>query len=89
MLRLSSAPYSKESRRCRSYESLQHWLTGRGPCVQVADFVPETHPIRQWADTFPWAALVAAIDRSFAQRFPTPTTRGRPPVSTRVLRALE
>jgi transposase len=68
---------------------LQHWLTGRGPRLQVADFVPETHPIRQWADTFPWAALVAAVDRSFAQRFPKPTTRGRPPVSTRVLLALE
>ena len=63
---------------------LQHWLTGRGPCLQVADFVPDTHPLRQWAETFPWAALVAAVDRSFAQRFPKPTTRGRPPVSTRV-----
>ena len=49
---------------------LQHWLTGRGPCLSVAEFVPETHPLRQWADTFPWAALVAAVDRSFAQRFP-------------------
>ena len=68
---------------------LQPWLTGRGPCLQVADFVPKTHPIRQWAETFPWAALVAAVDRSFAQRFPTPTKRGRPPVSTRVLLALE
>ncbi|MGH8059010.1 MAG: hypothetical protein ACREOH_17540 [Candidatus Entotheonellia bacterium] len=68
---------------------LQHWLTGRGPSFQVADFVPETHPLRQWADTFPWAALVAAVDRSLAQRFPTPTRRGRPPVSTRVLLALE
>jgi hypothetical protein len=67
---------------------LQHWLTGRGPCLQVADFVPETHPIRQWAETFPWAVLVAAIDRSFTQRFPKPTARGRPPVSTRVLLAL-
>jgi hypothetical protein len=55
----------------------------------VADFVPETHPLRQWADTFPWTALVAAIDRSFAQRFPKPSTRGRPPISTRVLLALE
>jgi hypothetical protein len=27
----------------------------------VADFVPESHPTRQWADTFPWAALVDAI----------------------------
>jgi hypothetical protein len=68
---------------------LQHWLTGRGPCLSVAEFVPETHPLRQWADTLPWAALVAAVDRSFAQRFPTPTKRGRPPVSTRVLLALE
>ena len=68
---------------------LQHWLTGRGPCLKVADFVPETHPLRQWTDTFPWAALVAAVDRSCAQRFPTPTRRERPPVSTRVLLALE
>jgi hypothetical protein len=68
---------------------LQHWLTGRGPCLQGANFVPETHPLRQWADTVPWAALVAALDRSFAQRFPRLRTRGRPPVSTRVLWALE
>jgi hypothetical protein len=68
---------------------LQHWLTGRGPCFQVADFVPETHPIRQWAETFPWAALVAAVERRVAQRFPKPTMRGRPPVSTRVWLALE
>ena len=68
---------------------LQHWLMGRGVCLQVVDFVPVTHPLRQWAETFPWAALVAAVDRSFARRFPKPTTRGRPPVSTRVLLALE
>jgi transposase len=55
----------------------------------VADFVPETHPLRQWAETFPWAALIAAVDRSFAQRFPKASARGRPPVSTRVLLALE
>ena len=67
---------------------LQQGLTGRGPCLQVADFVPETHPIRQWADTLPWAVLVAAIDRLFAQSFPQPTARGRPPVSTRVFLAL-
>jgi transposase-like protein DUF772 len=71
------------------FRYLQHWLTGRGPRLQVADVVPETHPIRQWAETFPWAALVAAVDRSFAQRFPKPTMRGRPPISTRVLLALE
>jgi hypothetical protein len=68
---------------------LQDWLTGGGPCLQVADFVPATHPLRQWADTFPWAALVAAVDRSLAPRFPTSTPRGRPPISTRVFLALE
>jgi hypothetical protein len=71
------------------FRYLQHGLTGREPCLQVADFVPAMHPIRPWAETFPWAALVAAVDRSFAQRFPQLTTRGRPPVSTRVVVALE
>jgi hypothetical protein len=55
----------------------------------VADFVPESHPIRQWADTFPWAALVEAIAQSFAERFPQTSTSGRRPVATRVLLALE
>ena len=73
----------------RMLRHLQYWLTGGGPHIRVADFVPETHPVRQWADTFPWAALVAAVDRSVAQRFPTPTARGRAPVATRVLLALE
>lgn len=73
----------------RLFRHLQHWLTGHGTRLQVTDFVPKTHPIRQWADTFPWAALVAAIERSFAQRFPKDATRGRPPVSPRVLLALE
>jgi len=68
---------------------LQHWLTGPGRPLVVADFVPETHPLRQWADTFPWPALVAVVERNFAQRFPTPTARGRAPVATRVLLALE
>ena len=68
---------------------LQHWLTGRGACLQVAAFVPDTHPLRQWAETLPWAALVAAVDRAFARRFPRLTTRGRPPVATRVVLALE
>jgi hypothetical protein len=68
---------------------LQLWLTGGGPCLQVADFVPATPPLRQWAETCPWAALVAAVDRSFAQRFPKLTTRGRPAISTRVWLALE
>jgi hypothetical protein len=68
---------------------LQSWLTGRGACLQVADCVPETHPLRQWAHTFPCAALVAVVDRSCAQRFPKLTTRGRPAVSTWVLVAWE
>ena len=68
---------------------LQHWLRGPGRPLIVADFVPETHPLRQWADTFPWAALVAAVERNFTQRFPTPTARGRAPVATRVVLALE
>jgi Transposase domain (DUF772) len=45
--------------------------------------------VRQWADTFPWAAVVAAVDRHVAPHFPTPTARGRAPVATRVLLALE
>jgi hypothetical protein len=73
----------------RLLRHLQHWLTGHGLQIAVADFVPETHPIRQWADTFPWTALVAAVERSFTQRFPTPTARGRAPVATRVVLALE
>ena len=68
---------------------LQHWLGGAGPRLQVADFVPDTHPIRLWADTFPWAALVAAVERSFAQRFPKRSPRGRAPIPLRVLLALE
>ena len=73
----------------RLFRHLQHWLSGHGQRLQVADFVPVTHPIRPWADTFPWAALVAAIDHSVAQRFPKDSTRGRRPVSPRVLLALE
>ena len=73
----------------RLLRGLQHWLSGTGLPLQVADFVPDTHPIRQWADTFPWAALVAAIAQSFAQRFPQRSPRGRRPVPIRVLLALE
>jgi hypothetical protein len=67
---------------------LQHWLSGTGTPLQVTDFVPKTHPIRQWADTFPWAALVSAIEQSFDTRFPKKSPRGRRPVSVRVLLAL-
>ena len=68
---------------------LQPWLSGPGVPLYVADFVPDTHPIRQWADTFPWAALVAAVEHSFDTRFPTRSPRGRAPVPIRVLLALE
>ena len=68
---------------------LQHWLSGTGARLHVTDFVPESHPIRQWADTFPWAALVSAIEQSFDTRFPRPSPRGRRPVPIRVLFALE
>ena len=71
----------------RLLRHLQYWLTGGGPHIRGADFVPETHPVRQWAATVPWGALVAAVDRRGAQRFPTPTTRGRAPVATRVVLA--
>jgi len=48
----------------RLLRHLQHWLTGPGRPLVVTDFVPETPPLRQWADTFPWTALVAAVERS-------------------------
>ena len=69
----------------RLLRHLQPWLTGTGRPLIVADFVPETQPLRQWADTFPWAALVAAVDQHGAQHFPAPPARGRAPVATRVL----
>jgi len=69
---------------------LHQWLNGRGPQLLTTEFVPETHPLRLWADTFPWAALVEAVEHSFARRFPTKRPQGgRPPVSYRVLLALE
>ena len=49
---------------------LQHWFSGRGPSLQTAAFVPDAHPIRLWADTFPWEAMVHAVAQSFAQRCP-------------------
>jgi hypothetical protein len=73
----------------RLLRGLQHWLSGTDLPLQVADFVPDTHPIRQWADTFPWTTLVAAIEHSFATRFPKRSPRGRAPMPVRVLLALE
>jgi len=69
---------------------LQHWLSDTGPHLYVADFVPDTHPIRLWADTFPWDAMVHTVEHSLTRRFPKKRpTGGRPPVSPRVLLALE
>ena len=73
----------------RFVRSLQHWLSGPGTPLQVTDFVPASHPLRQWADTFPWVALVSAIEQSFSKRFPKKSQRGRQPVPLRVLLALE
>ena len=73
----------------RLFRHLQHWLTGDGQCLQVVDFVPLMHPIRQWADTFPWAALVSAIAQSCNTRCPKKSPCGRRPLPLRVLFALE
>src|SRR2546430_6397033 len=72
------------------WRHLQHWLIGRGPQLLTTEFVPSTPAIRLWADTFPWEALVQAVEQSFARRFPKKRPHGgRPPVSSRVLLALE
>jgi hypothetical protein len=68
---------------------LQPWLRGTGAPLHVADFVPDPPPLRPWAETFPWAARVAASERSFAHRCPPRSPRGRRPVPIRVLLALE
>jgi len=69
---------------------LQHWLSGKGPRLMVADFVPEDHPLRLWADTFPWHQLVEAVEAYRATHHPKKALPGgRPGVSTRVLLALE
>ena len=73
----------------RLVRHFQHWLGGSGPHLRVADVVPNTNSIRQWTDTFPWAEMVEAIEQSVARRFPKRSPRGRRPVPTRVLLALE
>jgi hypothetical protein len=73
----------------RLIRHLQHWLGGSGPGLRVADVVPKTNSIRQWSDTFPWAEMVEAIEKSVTRRFPKRSPRGRRPIPTRVLLALE
>ena len=73
----------------RFVRHLQHWLSGAGPLLHVTDFVPETDPIRQWADTFPWPLWWAPSSRVSPTSFPKPSPRGRRPVPIRVLLALE
>ena len=73
----------------RLLRHLQHWLSGSGPKLHIADVVPKTHSIRQWAETFPWTQLVEAVEYSFANRFPKRANGGRHPVPIRVLLALE
>jgi hypothetical protein len=73
----------------RLVRHLQHWLGGTGLRLEVTDFVPDSPPIRLWADTFPWDDMVAAIEQRMERRFPKTSARGRPGVSVRVLLALE
>jgi len=68
---------------------LQHWLGGSGPRIRVSDFVPSDHYLRLFADTFSWAEMVEAVERSMGRRFPKESAAGRFPISTRVLLALE
>lgn len=68
---------------------LSHWLKGQGPFVSVSGFVPLDHPLRQWANTFPWDKLVQAVEVHFAKQAPEKKSSGRAPVSIRVLLALE
>jgi len=68
---------------------LQHWWSGRGPRIQVGDFVPKDHYLRLWSDTFPWQKMVEVVQASFARRFSKETAQGRPGISVRVLLALE
>ena len=48
---------------------LCHWVTGQGRRIDECEFVPLTHPLRQWADVIPWTKFVAAVEASFASRF--------------------
>ncbi len=68
---------------------LCHWLTGQGKSMDVSEFVPQTHPLRQWADVLPWSKFVEATEESFASRYPKQRSGGQAPIPIRVLLALE
>lgn len=68
---------------------LRHWLTGQGRRIDVCEFVPQTHPLRLWADVLPWSEFVGATHRSFSHRFPKQHSGGQAPIEIRVLLGLE
>jgi len=68
---------------------LCHWLSGQGRRIWVSALVPESHPLRQWADVLPWAKWVAAVEQRMACRFPSKRAGGQEPLPLRVLLALE
>ena len=57
--------------------------------ITVSEFVPQSHPLRQWADVIPWTKFVAAVEESFASRVPKKHGGGQKPLPIRVLLALE
>jgi len=68
---------------------LRHWVTGQGRSIDVSEFVPPSHPLRQWSDVLPWSKFVEKIEESIARRFPKQRSGGQDPLPTRVLFALE
>jgi hypothetical protein len=68
---------------------LCHWITGQGKQINVSDFVPLSHPLRQWADVLPWNKFEVAMEQDFARRFSKQRTGGQKPLPIRVLLALE
>ena len=68
---------------------LPYWVRGIGAPWHGPDFVPPSAPLRPWADTWPWTALVDASEQSCQPRFPTTSPRGRRPVPLRALLALD
>lgn len=68
---------------------LCHWLTGQAKSMDVSEFVPLEHPLRQWADVLPWTKFVEAVEGDFANRYPKQRSSGQVPLPIRVLLALE